>query len=67
SVLYNIACVFAREELPAEAVTALRKAIDNGFGHWRWIENDTDLDPIRNNPGFAELLARKPTASAAAS
>jgi hypothetical protein len=66
-VLYNIACVFAKEELPADAVTALSKAVDNGFGHWQWIEHDTDLDSIRNDPGFIALLARKPTASATAS
>ena len=67
SVLYNIACVFAREELPEESIQALSKAIDNGFGHWRWIENDTDLDAIRNDPGFIKLLGRKPAASASAS
>jgi Flp pilus assembly protein TadD len=60
SVLYNIACVFAREELKAEAIAALEKAVDHGFGHWRWIENDTDLDSIRGEPEFAKLLARKP-------
>ena len=60
SVLYNIACVFAREELKAEAIAALEKAVDHGFGHWRWIENDTDLDSIRDEPEFAKLLARKP-------
>jgi serine/threonine protein kinase/tetratricopeptide (TPR) repeat protein len=65
SVLYNIACVFAREELKPEAIKALSKAIDNGFGHWRWIENDTDLDPIRGEPDFNALLERKPTAATA--
>jgi adenylate cyclase len=60
SVLYNIACVFARENLPGESIAALRKAIDNGFGHWQWIENDTDLDSIRNEPEFAQLLEQKP-------
>jgi adenylate cyclase len=60
SVLYNIACVFAREELKTEAIAALSKAVDHGFGHWRWIENDTDLDSIRQEPEFANLLARKP-------
>ena len=60
SVLYNIACVFARENLPDDAVSSLTKAVDNGFGHWQWIEHDSDLDSIRDNPGFAALLARKP-------
>ncbi|HEY0243638.1 MAG TPA: protein kinase [Gemmatimonadaceae bacterium] len=63
SVLYNIACVFARESLTSDALAALTKAVDNGFGHWQWIEHDNDLDSIRNDPGFAAILARKPADS----
>jgi Flp pilus assembly protein TadD len=65
SVLYNIACVFARENMPDDAVATLTKAIDNGFGHWQWIEHDADFESIRNNPGFVALLARKPATSLA--
>ena len=61
SVLYNIACAFAMENQQEEAVDALTKALDNGFGHWKWIEHDNDLDPLRENPEFIELLKRKPT------
>ncbi|HZK78451.1 MAG TPA: protein kinase [Gemmatimonadaceae bacterium] len=60
SVLYNIACAFATENQPAEALDALTKALDNGFGHWKWIEHDIDLNSLRDNPGFIALLARKP-------
>jgi serine/threonine protein kinase/Tfp pilus assembly protein PilF len=60
SVLYNIACNFAQEGQAGEAVSALTKALDNGFGHWKWIEHDTSLDGIRSEPGFAELLSRRP-------
>ena len=59
SVLYNIACAFAKENQSDEAIEALAKAIDNGFGHWQWIEHDTDLDSLRDHPGFIELLKRK--------
>jgi serine/threonine protein kinase/Flp pilus assembly protein TadD len=60
SVLYNIACAFSMEGQKAEAVDALEKALSHGFGHWKWIENDADLDLIRDDPGFKELLSRKP-------
>jgi serine/threonine protein kinase/Tfp pilus assembly protein PilF len=60
SVLYNIACNFAQEGQAQEAISALTKALDNGFGHWKWIEHDTSLDGIRSEPGFAELLNRRP-------
>ncbi|MDB4870623.1 MAG: serine/threonine protein kinase with repeat [Gemmatimonadales bacterium] len=59
-VLYNIACGFALEHQTQEALTALNKAIDQGFGHWKWIEHDSDFDSIRNEPGFLDVLARRP-------
>jgi Flp pilus assembly protein TadD len=60
SVLYNIACAFAMEDQSAEAIDALTKALDNGFGHWKWIEHDADLDSLRGKQEFMELLKRKP-------
>ncbi|MEP6509808.1 MAG: tetratricopeptide repeat protein, partial [Gemmatimonadales bacterium] len=60
SVLYNIACAFATERQPVEALSALTKALDNGFGHWKWIEHDVDLNSLRDEPDFIALLARKP-------
>ena len=60
SVLYNIACAFAVEGQKGEAISTLKKAIDNGFGHWSWIEHDTDLDSLRRDPEFIALLATKP-------
>jgi hypothetical protein len=63
SVLYNIACDYAMLKMPSEGIRALTKAVDNGFGHWKWIEHDSTLDGLREEPGFAKLLARKPAES----
>ena len=60
SVLYNIACAFSMEGQLNEAFDAMGKAIESGFGHWKWIEHDADLDPMRDDPRFEELLAKKP-------
>ena len=60
SVLYNVACDYAMLEMKDEGVRALIKAIDNGFGHWSWIEHDSTLDNLRSEPAFIALLARKP-------
>jgi len=60
SVLYNIACVYGLLGMPAESISALTKAVDNGFGHWKWIDHDSHLNLIRSEPAFTALLARKP-------
>ena len=60
SVLYNIACAFAMENQKAEAIDALKKALDNGFGHWSWIAHDADLDSLRDDPAFIAMMATKP-------
>jgi hypothetical protein len=41
-----------------DAIRCLEKAIQNGFGHREWLENDTDLYALRGNPRF-EALRRK--------
>ncbi|MEO5903445.1 MAG: protein kinase [Gemmatimonadaceae bacterium] len=64
SVLYNIACVFAREGLIDEGIQTLSRALDNGFGHWQWLEQDPDLASLQADPRYASLLARKSTATA---
>ena len=59
SVLYNIACNFSQEGQVTEAISALAKALDNGFGHWKWLEHDNSLDNARSDSRFAALLARR--------
>ena len=49
-----------------EAIKALNKALDNGFGHWKWIDHDTSLDSVRTMPAFAALLSRRPDAGVGA-
>jgi len=57
-VLYNSACVYALGGRPDDAIRLLDKAIDNGFGHREWLENDTDLDSLRADPRFETLLKK---------
>jgi tetratricopeptide (TPR) repeat protein len=58
AVLYNVACVYALGGQPNEAMDCLEKAVQNGFGHRAWLENDSDLDSLRNNPRFQVLVER---------
>jgi adenylate cyclase len=57
-VLYNVAANYALAGKPDEAINYLEKAIRNGFGQRSWLENDSALDPIRNDPRFQHLLRK---------
>jgi serine/threonine protein kinase/tetratricopeptide (TPR) repeat protein len=57
-VLYNVACVKALAGLKEEGFVCLEKAIRNGFGHREWLENDSDLESLREDPRFQVLLNR---------
>ena len=58
SILYNVACAYARLGQPEEAMDYLEKAIKYGFGHKEWIENDSDLNSLRSHPRFQALLEK---------
>jgi len=63
---YNMACNFAmrarreprlRARFKREALGYLWRAIhDYNYGDWKWMEEDGDLDFIRNEPLYKELL-----------
>lgn len=55
AVLYNVACVYALLGLADSAIDCLERSLANGFGHWEWIEHDSDLDPLRAHPRFQAL------------
>jgi adenylate cyclase len=58
AVLYNVACLNAVEGRLDRALDLLEQAVQNGFGHREWIENDVDLIPLRDQPRFRTLLER---------
>jgi serine/threonine protein kinase/Flp pilus assembly protein TadD len=57
-VLYNVACVYALGGQADEAIGCLEKAVQNGFGHRAWLENDSDFDSLRGDPRFQGLVER---------
>jgi adenylate cyclase len=59
AVLYNVACVYALLGLADSAIDCLERSVTNGFGHWEWIEHDSDLDSLRAHPRFQALLKQK--------
>lgn len=59
---YNLACFQAQSGQADECLKSLRRAIELGFRDANHITQDADLIPVRERPGFAELVieARKP-------
>ncbi len=56
--LYNIACVYSHLGDCDAAFDLLERVIRNGRQFWRdWIENDSDLDGLRNHPRYAQFVA----------
>ncbi|MCO5166924.1 MAG: hypothetical protein M9894_11225 [Planctomycetes bacterium] len=53
---YNLACTYSRWGKPDEAFEHLRRAIEHGFDDVSHMEKDTDLDPLRGDPRYRELI-----------
>jgi len=56
--LYNLACCESLAGRPAEAVEHLRLAIERGEQFRSMAAEDSDFDPIREEPAFKELIGR---------
>ncbi|GBD37008.1 hypothetical protein HRbin36_02138 [bacterium HR36] len=53
---YNLACTYARLHKTDSAIRALRRAIELGYRDYRYIKQDRDLDSIRDDPRYRELM-----------
>jgi TolB-like protein/Flp pilus assembly protein TadD len=55
--LYNIACIYSLLGCVERALPCLERAVASGLRHRGWLENDSNLDPLRDQPRFQALLA----------
>ncbi|MFI5201005.1 MAG: TIR domain-containing protein [Candidatus Kapaibacterium sp.] len=58
-MLYNAACLFSQLGDVRLSVSTLKEAIEAGHENFDWIKRDSDLDPIRNDPEYIELMKDK--------
>jgi tetratricopeptide (TPR) repeat protein len=56
-VHYNLACSYSLLKMPDQSLEALKKAIRLGYRDFRFMKKDPDLDFIRKDPRFKELLS----------
>ena len=55
-MLYNCACLYARLGETGRAVDTLRQAMSGGYENFGWMKHDPDLDSLREDRGFIELM-----------
>ncbi len=55
-VHYNLACSYSLMGKIDLSLVALRKAIELGYDDIQHIENDTDLDRLKNEEGYKTLI-----------
>jgi tetratricopeptide (TPR) repeat protein len=53
---YNLACSYSLLKKPELALKTLRKAVELGYRDFRYMREDRDLDAIRHDPRFRQLI-----------
>ncbi len=55
---YNLACSLALSKRKADALRSLRQAIELGYDDADWMEQDPDLEALKDDPAFIALLEK---------
>jgi tetratricopeptide (TPR) repeat protein len=58
SSYYNMACAYAVLKRVDDGIDALRKAVDAGYDDYDWLQLDGDLNNLRKDPRFLELVKK---------
>jgi len=58
TAMYNIACGFAMLDDKDNALFWLERALASGFDRTDLLKNDSDLDPVRSDPRFRDILQK---------
>jgi tetratricopeptide (TPR) repeat protein len=53
---YNLACSYALLKRPEQALKTLRLAVELGYRDFRYMREDRDLESVRRDPRFRQLL-----------
>ncbi|HVU33290.1 MAG TPA: BTAD domain-containing putative transcriptional regulator [Opitutaceae bacterium] len=53
---YNLACSLALSKRNSAALRALQDAVKLGYSDFDWMQQDPDLDALKNRPEFLALL-----------
>jgi tetratricopeptide (TPR) repeat protein len=53
---YNLACSYALMKQTEQAIKTLRKAVELGYRDFRYMKQDSDLESVRRDPRFRQLI-----------
>ena len=56
---YNVACFNSKLGNKDLSIKYLNQAIKSGYANYEWIKRDSDLNNIRNEPEYIELMKGK--------
>jgi adenylate cyclase len=59
-LLYNVACIQSLAGDREAALTSLEQSLAAGMSAREWLEHDSNLEPIRDDPRFKAILDRLP-------
>jgi tetratricopeptide (TPR) repeat protein len=55
---YNLACSLALLKRKSDAIKSLRHAVSLGYTDFDWMQQDPDLDGLKQDPAFNALLTQ---------
>ncbi len=55
---YNLACSLALSRRRLDALRSLQKAVSLGYQDHDWMQQDPDLESLKDNPEFQKLLSQ---------
>jgi tetratricopeptide (TPR) repeat protein len=60
---YNLACSLALSQRQADALRSLRRAVSLGYRDADWMQQDPDLEALKEHPEFVAILEQLSTQS----
>jgi len=55
---YNLACSLALSRRKSDALRSLKQAVDLGYSDFDWMQQDPDLEGLKQHPAFVALLEK---------
>ena len=58
-LLYNVGCVYSLAGEIDRALECVERSVNSGLAYVDWLRQDSNLDPLRDQPRFQALLEQQ--------